>query len=147
MRLKLATTILIATIALATTGAAVTLAAHPFKSRAYAGHTAKEKLAVLFSVSKNGKTVKANIPVIPLYCQGGGPPETQVTKPATIHGDGSFSGIIAYKFEGKTSFRAEFTGKFVKRGLIKGTLASEFSPLAKGCSGMTTFTATGKVTG
>jgi hypothetical protein len=147
MRIKLATTVLIVAVALAATSTGLALAARPFKSRAYAGTTAKEKLSVLFTVSANGKTVHASIPVVPLYCQGGGPPETQVTKPATIHPDGSFSGSIVYKFQGKTSFKATFSGKFVKRGKIRGKVRSEFSPQAKGCSGTTTFTALGTVTG
>jgi hypothetical protein len=118
---------------------ALALAAQPFKGRVYAGQTAHEKDFISATVSKNGKTVTLNIPALPLYCQGGGGPTTQVTKPARLSSTGAFTATIAYQAEGKTAFKAQIRGTFVKKGLIKGTVRSEYA--AKDCNGSTTFSA------
>jgi hypothetical protein len=125
--------------------ASLAFAAHPLKSTVYAGLTAKESDMIQLTVSKNGKTLKATIPVIPLYCQGGGPPEEEVTKSVRIHRDGRFSGVIHYKFQGKESFEAFFSGRFTTKRLVKGHLRSDY-PNAKSCSGTTTFELTPNAT-
>ncbi|MGO9489202.1 MAG: hypothetical protein ACLQBB_09285 [Solirubrobacteraceae bacterium] len=124
---------------LVATSAAAALAAHPLSGRVYAGLTNHEKLTVTLTVSKNGRTVKVNVPYLPLYCQGGGGPVMQVSKPATVSSGGSFKGSITYVFEGKDAYRGSFKGSFVTKNLVKGTLRSEY----KGgeCDGSTTFTA------
>jgi hypothetical protein len=129
---------LVLVAALALTSAA--LAAHPTKNRTYAGETAHEKDAVLLTVSKNGKTVTLGVPIAPLYCQGGGGPTKQVTKPATISSSGAFSGRIAYQSGGKTAYEVVVSGKFSSSSLAKGTVQSKFLH-APDCSGTTTFTA------
>lgn len=119
--------------------AVAALAAQPIKGSTYAGTTAHAKVSVELIVSKNGKTLKASVPAAPLYCQGGGPPVTQVTKPAKISAKGSFSGNIGYVYRGKVAYKLHFSGRFVKRKLATGTVRSEY--VAKQCNGSTSFTA------
>jgi hypothetical protein len=125
---------------LAFTGLAV--AAQPLKSKTYKGETAHAKLPVTLTVSANGKTIKASVPNAPLYCEGGGGPVKQVTKPATISKEGSFKGSIGYVFNGKTAYKVTFSGRFVKPKKATGTVRSEYS--TKSCSGSTTFSASTK---
>lgn len=115
------------------------LAAQPLKGRTYAGLTAHGSLPVILAVAKSGKAVTVTVPNLPLYCEGGGGPVHASTKPATVHSDGSFSGTILYKFNGRTAYKARFSGRFAKAKLIRGTIRSEYS--AKSCSGTTSFTA------
>jgi hypothetical protein len=74
-------------------------------------------------------------------CEGGGAPERQITKPASISKRGSFSASIAYEFifTHKITAKLFFKGKFAGHA-VKGTARSEFV-LAKGCDGSTTFSA------
>jgi hypothetical protein len=127
---------LVAVLALA----AAALAAHPKKGRIFAGLTAHEKVSVILTVSKNGRTVTVSVPDAPLYCQGGGPPTKQVTKPAVISNGGSFSGSIAYQLQGKTAYKVSFGGKFTKPTVAIGNVRSEYQH-APQCSGSTSFTA------
>jgi hypothetical protein len=119
---------------------ATALAAHPLKGRIYAGVTAHGQASVVLTVSKSGRTLTASVPRAPLYCQGGGPSPTQVTKPAAISADGSFSGAIVYFYAGKLSYKVRFSGRVAKTKLITGTVRSEFK--SRECSGSTTFSAT-----
>jgi len=125
-----------AILAAATAGA---LAAQPLKGRVYAGVTAHGKASVTATVAKSGKTLTLSVPRAPLYCQGGGPSPTQVTKPAAIAADGSFSGAIVYFYQGRVSYKVRFSGRVAKTDLITGTLRSEYK--SKECSGSTTFSA------
>jgi len=123
-------------VTLATT--AVALAAGPLKGATYTGTTVRGERPISLKVSGNGKSVTVSIADPPLYCQGGGPPETQITKPAKVHRNGSFSGSITYQFMHKTSFKASFSGKFSGKKAT-GTIRSEYS--SSSCSGSTTFLA------
>lgn len=119
------------------------------KGATYTGTLAKNKQPIALKVSKNGKSVTVSVQFAPLYCEGGGAGEKQITKPATIAKDGSFTASILYEFvptHAKTSklyVKGKFSGKSAK-----GTARSEFglaSPqaakeLAK-CNGSTTFIA------
>jgi hypothetical protein len=118
--------------------AAVALAASPVKGASYTGATLRGQRPITLKVSRNGKTVTANLVSPPLYCQGGGPPETQITKPASIQANGSFSGSIIYQYQHKTSFKARFSGKFSGRK-VTGTVRSEYT--SSSCSGSTSFSA------
>jgi len=138
MRGRVCSAIPIAVLA-ALVGASLALAAQPLKGRTYAGLTAHGKLPVVLSVSKTGTQVTMTVPSLPLYCEGGGGPVQAVTKPATVHANGGFSGTIIYRSHGKTAYKATFSGRFTSAKLIRGSLRSEFS--AKRCSGTTTFTA------
>jgi hypothetical protein len=119
--------------------ATVALAAHPLKSRIYYGRTARSQDEVIVKVAHSGSSVTAYVPRLPLYCQGGGPSPEGIATPAPVSSSGEFSAKIVYKFEGKVSYHALVKGTFVKQGLIKGTVRSEYS--SKECSGTTTFTA------
>src|SRR5690242_19867494 len=90
--------------------AGLAVAAQPLKSKTYKGETAHAKLPVTLTVSANGKTVKASVPFAPLYCEGGGGPVKQVTKPATISREGAFKGSIGYVFNGRTAYKVTFSG-------------------------------------
>jgi hypothetical protein len=116
------------------------LAAHPLKGRVYAGVTAHGKASVTLTISKSGTTLTASVPRAPLYCQGGGPSPTQVTKPAAIAANGSFSGAIVYFYQGQLSYKVRFSGRVTKANLITGTVRSEYK--SRECSGSTTFSAT-----
>lgn len=119
------------------------------KGATYTGSLAKNKQLIALKVSKNGKSVTVSVLFPPLYCEGGGAGERQITKPATIAKDGSFTASILYEFvptHSKTSklyIKGKFNGKSAK-----GTARSQFglaSPqaakeLAK-CNGSTTFIA------
>lgn len=118
--------------------ATAALAGKPVKGATYTGVTTHEKDTVTLKVAPNGKSVSVSVPTLPLYCQGGGPPEVQVTQPARISSSGAFSGKITYKFHGKVSFKASFSGKFAA-AKATGTLHSEYKTAA--CSGSTSFTA------
>lgn len=134
LRLIVALTVLILA---ATT--AVGLAAKPEKGKTYTGDTAHEQLSVTVKVSSNGKTATVNIPDAPLYCQGGGGPVQQVTKPAKISSGGSFSGTIGYQFEGKIAYKVTFKGKFATKTVVSGSVRSEYKSAS--CNGSTAFTA------
>jgi hypothetical protein len=140
---KLRRALLLASIALAATPA-VALAAAAIKGATYTGNTVRGKAAITLKVSKSGKSVTVNAPVAPLYCQGGGGPERQITRAAGISKGGSFSGSIGYEFvlTHKLTARLFFKGKFSGHA-VKGTARSEFV-LAKSCDGSTTFTAKAK---
>jgi len=140
---KLRRALLPASIALAATPA-VALAAAAIKGATYTGSTVRDKAPITLKVSKSGKSVTVNAPVAPLYCEGGGGPERQITRAAGISQGGSFSGSIGYEFvlTHKLTARLFFKGKFSGHA-VKGTARSEFV-LAKSCDGSTTFTAKAK---
>ena len=129
--------------------AALALAAGPKKGATYTGTTVQGKQPVALKVSKNGKAVTVSVMSAPLYCEGGGAGERQITKPATVAKDGSFKGTIVYEFvptHAKTT-KLYFSGKFSGKS-VKGTARSEFglvSPSAakelQKCDGSTSFTA------
>jgi hypothetical protein len=124
--------------------AAVSLASKPLKGATYTGTTAHGKAPITLKVSANGKKVTAHMLSPPLYCQGGGPLERQITKRAAISKSGSFQGSIAYefKFTHKITSHLFFSGKFSGR-TVTGSARSEFA-LAKMCDGSTSFTAHAK---
>jgi hypothetical protein len=129
--------------------AVVAFAAGPKKGATYTGKTVQNKEPITLKVSKNGKAVTVGILSAPLYCEGGGAGERQITKPATIGKDGSFKGTIVYEFvptHAKTT-KLYFSGKFSGKS-VKGTARSEFglvSPSAskelQKCDGSTPFSA------
>lgn len=134
-RLKLSIATAVGILLVSATAA---LAGKPVKGATYQGTTAKEGDTVTLKVATSGKSVTVSVPVLPLYCQGGGPPEVQATQPARINSSGAFSGKITYKFQGKVSFKATFSGKFAG-SKVTGKLRSEYKSAS--CSGSTTFTA------
>ncbi len=129
--------------------AAVAFAAGPKKGATYSGKTVQGKQPIALKVSKNGKSVTISVQVAPFYCEGGSAGEKQITTPATIAKDGSFSGSIAYEFvpTHTTTARLYVTGKFSGKS-VKGNARSVFgiqsvqatTELAK-CDGSTTFSA------
>ena len=132
--------------------AAVALAAGPKKGATYKGTLAKNREPIALKVAKNGKSVTASVQFAPLYCQGGGAGERQITKPAAIASNGSFSASIVYEFvpTHKKTAKLEIKGKFSGKS-VKGTARSLFGleslealrNLGR-CDGTTTFTATTK---
>jgi hypothetical protein len=129
--------------------AAVAIAAGPKKGATYSGTIVQGKTAITLKVSANGKAVTVGVPSAPLYCQGGGGPERQITKPATIGKDGSFKGTITYEFTPthKNTTKLYFSGKFSGKS-VTGHARSEFgliSPEAHKnlaqCNGSASFSA------
>ncbi|MGO9321618.1 MAG: hypothetical protein ACLQBY_12570 [Solirubrobacteraceae bacterium] len=121
--------------------AAVALAAGPVKGAKYTGATVHGKQPISLKVSGSGKSVTVSVVFAPLYCEGGGTGERQVTKAAAISSSGAFKGSIAYEFtpEHKITAKLFFSGKFSGHS-VKGTARSEFL-LAKQCDGSTSFSA------
>ncbi len=129
--------------------AAVALAAGVKKGATYTGSTVQNKEPITLKVAKTGKTVTLNVLFAPLYCQGGGAGERQITKPVPIAKDGSFKGEITYEFtptHAKTT-RLYIVGKFSGKK-VKGTARSEFGLInaqahanLKQCDGSTSFSA------
>ena len=129
--------------------AAVALAAGAKKGATYAGTTVHGKEPVTLKVSHNGKFVTASVQFAPLYCEGGGAGERQITKPAAIAGNGKFSAIITYEFtptHAKTD-RLYVSGKFSGKN-VSGSARSEFGLVSAEahknllqCDGSTTFSA------
>jgi hypothetical protein len=134
--------------------AAVALAASPKKGGAYVGTLARGSETITLSVAKSGKLVAMKAAYPPLYCQGGGGPTKQISKPAQIAGNGSFSGSIGYEFTitHKITSRLYFKGKFISKKVVTGSARSEFgvgaTPQARkslaDCNGTTAFTAVAK---
>lgn len=129
--------------------AAVAMAAGPKKGATYSGTIVQGKTTITLKVSANGKSVTASVPSAPLYCQGGGGPERQITKPAAIGKDGSFKGTIVYEFTPthKNTTKLYFSGKFSGKS-VTGHARSEFgliSPEAHKnlaqCNGSASFSA------
>jgi hypothetical protein len=128
--------------------AVVALAAGPKKGATYSGMTVHGKEPIMLRVAKNGKSVTVNVPSAPLYCQGGGPAERQITAPAPIAKDGSFTSTIAYEFvpTHKKTARVYVNGRFSGKS-VKGTARSLFGSSLETfkslhrCDGSTTFTA------
>jgi hypothetical protein len=137
------------TVLVALVCAAVATAAGPKKGATYSGTIAQGHTAITLKVSANGKSVTANVPAAPLYCQGGGGPERLITKPAAIGKDGSFKGTITYEFtpSHKDTTKLYFSGKFSGKS-VTGRARSEFgllSPEARKnlaqCNGSASFSA------
>jgi hypothetical protein len=129
-------------LALATMASgAIALASKPVKGATYIGATAHGKAPIELKVSANGKSVTVKMLSPPLYCQGGGGPELQITKVAAIAKSGSFKGSNAYesRFNHKITALLLFSGKFSGR-TVTGSARSEFL-LAKTCDGSTSFSA------
>lgn len=123
----------------ATTAVALALE-KPVKGGLYTGTLRSESIS--FKVARNGKSVKINAPFPPLYCQGGGAGERQISKPAKISSQGTFSGKITYEFAPthKKTATLTFKGKFA--GLFLNGSAKSHFLLAKGCDGSLNFVAT-----
>jgi len=129
--------------------AAVATAAGPKKGATYSGTIVQGKTTITLKVSANGKSVTANVPSAPVYCQGGGGPERQISKPAAIGKDGSFKGTITYEFtpSHKDTTKLYVSGKFSGKS-VTGHARSEFgliSPEARKnlaqCNGSASFSA------
>lgn len=129
--------------------ATAALAGGAKKGATYSGQTVQGKEPITLKVSRNGKSVTVGVLFAPLYCQGGGAGERQITQPATIAKDGSFKSTILYEFtptHAKTS-KLYVSGKFSGKQ-VKGSARSEFGlisasarkELAK-CNGSTSFSA------
>jgi hypothetical protein len=130
-------------------GVTAAAAAGPKKGATYTGTTVQGKQPIALKVSKSGKAVTVSVQFAPLYCEGGGAGERQLTKPASIAKDGSFKGTITYEFvpTHKKTTKLYFSGKFSGKS-VKGTARSEFgliSPAAakelQKCDGSTSFSA------
>jgi hypothetical protein len=129
--------------------AAVALAAGPKKGATYTGSTVQNKEPITLKVSANGKSVRIGVQFAPLYCQGGGAGERQITKPAAVAKDGSFKGLITYEFtptHEKTT-KLYVSGKFSGKK-VKGSARSEFGLISaqahsnlEQCDGSTSFSA------
>jgi hypothetical protein len=148
MRIQLGRTLGLTVLVLLLSAAAAS-AAGPKKGATYAGTAVQGKTAITLKVSANGKAVTVDVPSAPLYCQGGGGPERQITKPAAIGKDGSFKGTITYEFTPNHSkpTKLYFSGKFSGKS-VTGHERSEFgltSPEAHKtlaqCDGSTSFSA------
>ncbi|MHB8235705.1 MAG: hypothetical protein ACYDHT_13725 [Solirubrobacteraceae bacterium] len=144
---------ILALVALLTCAAAA-FAAGAKKGATYTGKTVQGKEPITLKVSHKGKAVTVSVLFAPLYCEGGGAGERQLTKPAPIAADGSFKATITYEFAPtrmKTD-RLYVSGKFSGKK-VKGSARSEFglsatTPQAranlKACDGSTSFSATTK---
>ncbi len=121
--------------------AAAALAAGPVKGAKYTGATVRDKQPITLKVSASGKSVTLGVAFAPMYCEGGGPGSTQITKPATISSNGSFQGTISYEFAPLHEITAKLLikGKFSGH-TVSGSARSEF-PRAPQCNGSTTFSA------
>lgn len=151
MRIQLGRTLVLTVLALLV-ATAVATAAGPKKGATYSGTIVQGKTAITLKVSANGKAVTVSVLSAPLYCQGGGGPERQITKPAAIAKDGSFKGTITYEFTPNHSKPTElyFSGKFSGKS-VTGHARSEFgliSPEAHKtlaqCDGSASFSAKAK---
>jgi hypothetical protein len=132
--------------------ASIALATGAKKGATYSGTLAQGKQPITLKVSRNGKTVTASVLVAPFYCEGGSAGERQITKPASIAQNGSFSAAIVYEFAPthtrttKLYIKGKFSGKSAKGtarsefGLITPTAAKELQK----CNGSTTFSAKAK---
>jgi hypothetical protein len=148
MRIQLGRALVLAVLALVVAATAA-LAAGPKKGATYSGTIVQGKTTITLKVSASGKAVTVSVPSAPLYCQGGGGPERQITKPAAIAKDGSFKGTITYEFTPthKNTTKLYFSGKFSGKS-VKGSARSEFgliSPEAHKnlaqCNGSASFSA------
>lgn len=129
--------------------ATAAFAAGAKKGATYSGETVQGKEPITLKVSRNGKSVTVGVLFAPLYCEGGGAGERQISQPATIAKDGSFKSTIVYEFaptHAKTS-KLYVSGKFSGKQ-VKGSARSEFGlvsaqarkELSK-CNGSTSFSA------
>jgi hypothetical protein len=131
---------LMVTIAFSAVSAVALAAEKPVKGGLYTGTLRSE--SITFKLARNGKSLKASAPYAPLYCQGGGAGERQISKPAKISKQGTFTAKITYEFvptHKKTStltFKGKISGLF-----MNGSAKSHFL-LTKGCDGSASFTAT-----
>ena len=129
--------------------ATLALAAGPKKGASYTGTTVQNKEPITLKVSHNGKSVTVSILSAPLYCEGGGAGERQITKPATIAKDGSFKATITYEFTPthqkttKLFLSGKFSGKKVKGSARSefGLVSAEAHSKLKQCDGTTSFSA------
>jgi hypothetical protein len=131
-------------LVLASSLAAVALAAGPVKGASYSGALVHGKQQITLKVSKDGKSVTVRVAFPPLYCEGGGAGTKQLTKPAPISKSGSFSATIVYEFTPTHSrpSRLVIKGKFSGRK-VSGSARSEFLK-ASSCDGSTSFSAKSK---
>jgi hypothetical protein len=148
MRIQLGRAFVLAVLALVVAATAA-LAAGPKKGATYSGTTVQGKTTITLKVSASGKFVTVSVPSAPLYCQGGGGPERQITKPAAIAKDGSFKGAITYEFIPNHSkpTKLYFSGKFSGKS-VTGHARSEFGLISLEahknllqCDGSTSFSA------
>lgn len=126
-------------VALASASAA--FASKPIKGATYSGTTVHGVAAITLKVAASGRSVLVSVPSAPLYCEGGGAPERQITKAAAISRRGSFKGKISYEFPltKKQTATLFFSGRFSGRS-VHGTVRSVFK-LIRGCNGSTSFSA------
>jgi hypothetical protein len=142
--IKLARRVLALALVATMASGAIALASKPVKGATYTGATVHGKAPIELKVSANGKRVTVKMVSPPLYCQGGGGPELQITKAVAISKSGSFKGSIAYEFRftHKVTAHLLFNGKFSGH-TVTGSAQSEFA-LAKTCDGSTSFIALAK---
>jgi hypothetical protein len=132
--------------------AAVALAAGPRKGATYRGKLVQDKEPIALKVSRNGRSVTVSAQFAPLYCFGVSVKERQITKPARIGRNRSFSATITYEFvlTHKQTAKLFVSGRFNGRR-VSGVARSAFpafhtvTPTAhhslKPCDGTTTFSA------
>lgn len=144
IRPRLIPTLLTLSVALALALGSIALAASLKKGGTYAGQIVQGRDPITVTISSSGKTAKVSVVSAPLFCQGGGAGERQITKPARISKAGKFSAVISYEFvpEHKVTAKLYVKGTF-KGKKLTGTARSEFL-LARECDGSARFSATSK---
>ncbi len=129
------------TILLALALCSLALAAPAKKGATYSGNTVHLKEPITLKVSRSGKTVTVSETFAPLYCEGGGAGEREITKAVPVSSSGKFKAVISYEFvpEKKITSKLYVSGKFNGKK-VGGTARSEFL-LAHQCDGSTSFSA------
>jgi hypothetical protein len=139
---------MVALAALALAGGALA-ASGPVKGATYSGRLKpghgvplSDGTPIALKVASSGKKVSVQMETFPLFCEGGGPPQTIKFKPAAIS-DGKFTATgtetAGAEFGGGVTATATVTGKFVAGGKAKGSFEDKFTK-APSCNGKTTYT-------
>ena len=132
---------LVAAAALLAATAAIAVASGARAGALYFGHSKQGARPVYLHVSSTGRSVRFDVPFPPLFCQGGGALERQITHRATISSRGTFSGSILYEYKlnHRKTARLYFSGRF-SGGTVRGTVRSEYFR-AHQCDGSTGYSA------
>lgn len=137
-RRQLPVLLVLTLIALATT-VAVAFAGKIVAGGIYTG-ALRNKQAISFAVSSNGKDLQVENSFPPLFCQGGAGGLEVIPKPVAISPKGTFKATITYRvIHGKPVAKMTVKGKF-SGTKVTGTVRSQWLK-AKECNGTTTFSA------
>ncbi len=136
----LALALVLATAATALAATAIKGATYSGRLKPSAGVPLSAGTPIDLAVSAGGK-VTVGMESFPLFCEGGGPPQTIRFKPATVTG-GKFkttgTEVTEKQFGGGLTAKATVTGKFLAGGKEKGGFEVEYTK-APSCSGKTTY--------